>query len=166
MTTIVIRPLPGAGLGVRVAAWLRGISAKRLLRRLTGAETVVLQGRVCIVRARPLGVCRDLVPALIRCSRRFAEWDVNEALYDDLVTVLALGLNVPRTAIEQLTVSPEYLAPVVSCIAQVNGLHSMEAGRAGVGEFLQALMTKSTGTTTAPSSSAPPDGRGLTSTTR
>lgn len=164
MAAIHVRPLPGAGLGVRVAAWLRGLNARRLLRRLTGAETVILQGRVCIVRARPLGICRDLVPALVRCSRQFAAWHIDEALYDDLVTVLALGLNVPRPAIEQLSVPLWELAPVVDRIARVNGLHALEAGRSDPGEFLRALMTLSTGMNTSPSSSAPPAGPGHTST--
>lgn len=164
MAPIIIRPLPGAGFGVRLVAWLRGLSVRRVLRRITGAETVVLQGRVCLVRARPLGVCRDLVPALVRCSRSFAGWQVDEALYEDLVTVIALGLDVPREYVERLSVPLWELTPVVDRIARVNGLLAMEAGSAAMGELLRA-MTILTGTNTAPSSSAPPAGAGHTSMT-
>lgn len=161
---MVIKPLPGAGFATRAAAWVRGWRVRRLLQRLSGIETVVLQGRVCPVRARPLGVCRELVPALIRCSQRFSAMTLDEALYADLVKALSLGLNVPRADIEGMTVSLFELMPVVVKIAEVNGLPMMEAGGSGTGEFLQALTTL-TGTATAPSSSAPPDGRGRMSMT-
>lgn len=162
---MVVRPLPGAGLGVRVRAWARGLRVRRLLQRLAGVETVVLEGCVCTIRARPLRVCRDLVPALIRCSRRFAGMDLDEELYDDLVKVLALGLNVHPQVIEQLTVPLWELTPLVERIARINGLPMVEAGRADLGELLRVLTTTSTGTNTAPLSSVPPAGRGPTSTT-
>jgi hypothetical protein len=165
MAALVVRPLPGAGLGARVFAWVRGMRVRRLLQRLSGVPTVVLEGRVCTVRARPLRVCRDLVPALVRCSRRFSSLDFDEALYDDLVIVLSLGLNVPATVIERLTVPLWDLVPVIERIAQVNGLPVMEAGRADLGELLTMMAATSTGTSTAPSSSAQPAGPGHTSTT-
>lgn len=161
--SLVVHPLPGAGLGVRAAAWLRGLQVKRLLRRVAGLDTVVLQGRVFVLRARPLGVCKRLVPALIRCSRQFAAWQIDDALYDDLVQVLALGLDTTPQTIEQLTVTPWDLAPVIEQIARINGLPIMEAGRADLGELLTAL--NSTGMATSPGSSAPPAGSGPTSTT-
>lgn len=160
---LVVRPLPGAGLGVRVAAWLRGLQAKRLLRRLAGLDTVVLQGRVFALRARPLGVCRDLIPALLRCSRRFTAWEIDEELYDDLVRVLALGLDTSPATIESLSIPPWELSDVIGQIARINGLPVLEAGRADLGELLTALT--STGTNTSPTSSAPAAGPGPTSTT-
>jgi hypothetical protein len=163
MATLTRSPLPGAGFGVRALAWLRGLQARRLVLALVGVDTVVLQGHVFALRARPLGVCRNLVPAIIRCSRRFAAWEMDEVLYDDLVQVLSLGLKVSPRVIEQLSIPPWELAPVIEQIARVNGLPVLEAGRTNLGELVQVL-TKSTGTTTSPASSAPPAGPGITST--
>lgn len=160
--SIVLAPPVGAGLIVRLAAWARGLMSRRLLLRLAGIETVVLEGRAHALRAVPLGVARELVPAIIRCSRRFAAWEIDESLYDDLVIVLALGLGTSRGEIERLTVSLWDLAPVIDRIARVNGLPVLEAGTEQ-GKALAALMT-STGTSSTPSSSAPPAGPGTTST--
>lgn len=160
--TTVIAPLPGAGLLARAGAWLRGLRVRRLVARLTGGEPVVIEGHVFVVRPRPIRACRDLVPALIRCSRRFAAWEIDEALYDDLVQVLALGLNAPPATVERLTVSLFDLSPVIDVIARVNGLPVVEAGRADLGEFL-ATMAKSTGMSSWPASSSAPAGPGTTS---
>jgi len=163
MTALTLAPASGAGVATRLRARLRGLWSRRLLLRLAGVPHVVLEGRVCVVRAVPLGVARTLVPALIRCSRRFAAWQIDEALYDDLVQVLALGLRLPPAAIERLTVPLWELAPVVEAIARVNGLLQMEAGGADLGKLL-ATLASSTGTSFTPSSSAPPAGPGSTST--
>jgi hypothetical protein len=109
-----------------------------------------------------LGVARELVPAIVRCSKAFAAWEFSEALYDDMVKVLALGLNVPVARIEALTVSLFDLAPVVERIARVNGLPVLEAGSPDMGK-LMALATQ-TGMNSTPGSSAPPAGPGSTST--
>lgn len=163
MTSVLsLAPLPGAGRLVRLVAWVRGRLNRRLLLRLAGLDAVVLEGRTFVVRAVPLGVARNLVPALIRCSRRFADWQIDEALYDDLVTVLALGLGTPPHTIERLTLPLWELAPVIERIARVNGLPVLEAG-ADMGKLMVALMN-STGTSSTPSSSAPPAGPGTTST--
>lgn len=164
MSTLVVRPLPGAGLGTRIAALLRSWLSVRSLQRLVGIESIVLQGRVCALRAVPLRVARDLIPAIVRCSRRFATGEIDESLYDDLVQVLALGLRVSPGEIERLTVPLWDLAPVIDRIARVNGLPVLEAGTAGLGELIAAL-TKSTGTNTSPGSSAPQDGPGTMSQT-
>lgn len=161
---LVINPLPGAGFGTRAAAWLRRIISRRALLRLAGVDSVILQGRLCPLRPVPLGIARDLVPAIVRCSRRFASAEIDEALYDDLVQVLSLGLQVPSQDIERLTIALWDLAPVVDRIARVNGLPVLEAGSAGLGELITAL-TKSTGTSTSPGSSAPQAGPGNTSPT-
>lgn len=161
MTPIALAPLSGAGPRVRLRAWLRGLLSRRALLRLVGVEAVVLEGRTHAVRAVPLGVARELVPAIIRCSRRFAAWQIDETLYDDLVTVLALGLGTERRVIERLTIPLWDLAPVIDRIARVNSLPVLEAG-AEPGKLLAALMT-STGTSSTPSSSAPPAGPGTTS---
>lgn len=161
-SALVINPLPGASLLVRCMARLRAMQSRRLLLRLVGIESVVLQGRVYAVRAVPLGVARELVPAIIRCSRRFAAWEIDEALYDDLVKVLALGLGAAQREIERLTVPLWELAPVVERIARINGLPVLEAG-ADLGKVKAALMHL-TGTSSMPSSSAPQAGRGTTST--
>lgn len=163
MSAVVIRPLPGSGHFVRLAASIRGLLSRRMLLALAGVDTVVLAGRVYAVRARPLGVDRDLVPAIVRCSKAFVAWDISEALYDDIVKVLALGLNVPTARIEALPVSLFDLAPVVDRIARVNGLPVLEAGSPDLGKLLEAL-TSSTGTSFMPGSSAPPAGPGTTST--
>ena len=128
---VIINPAPGAGWGVRLAARVRGLLSRRMLYRLLGVPTVVLQGRVYAVRAVPLGIARDLVPALLRCSRLFARWDLSEALYDDLVRVLALGLGAAPRDIERLSVPLWDLAPVVELIAKANGLPVVEAGQLG-----------------------------------
>lgn len=159
---IALSPLPGAGVAVRLAAWSRGLLSRRLLLRLVGIEAVVLEGRTYAVRAVPLGVARELVPAIIRCARRFAAWEIDDTLYVDFVTVLALGLGVPRRTIERLTIPLWDLAPVLDRIARVNALPVLEAGT-DPGKLLAALMI-STGTSSTPSSSAPPVGPGTTST--
>lgn len=161
MAALVISPLPGAGRVTRLSAMLRGLLSRRLLLKLAGVDCVVLQGRVHVLRAVPLGVARELVPAIIRCSRRFAAWEIDESLYDDLVKVLALGLGTAPRDIERLTIPLWDLAPVIERIARVNGLPVLEAG-ADSGKLLAALMT-STGTSSMPSSSAPPAGPGTTS---
>lgn len=157
---VVIAPSVGAGWLVRMAARVRGLFSRRVLLRLAGVPTVVLQGHVYAVRAVPLGVARDMVPALLRCSRHFAKWDISEALYDDLVKVLALGLHAPVRSIEQLTIPLWDLAPVVEVIARANGMPVVEAGTP-LGEL--SALTKSIGTDSSPASSAPPAGPGSTS---
>ncbi len=160
--TVVVPVLPGAGVWPRLVAFVRSVVSRRVLLKLAGVDTVVLAGRVCAVRPVPLGVARELVPAIMRCSRRFAAWDIDETLYDDLVKVLALGLDVPQARIEALQVSLFDLAPVIERIARVNGMLVEEAG-AGVGKLLAALMEQ-TGTNSMPGSSVPPAGPGNTST--
>ena len=158
MAALVIPPLAGAGRLARIAAVVRGLISRRALLRLAGVEVVVLAGRVYPVRAVPLGVARDLVPAIVRCSRAFAAGDIGEALYDDIVKVLSLGLHCPRARIEALPVSLLDLAPVVERIARVNGLPVVEAGRPELGKLLAAM--QQTGTNSTPGSSAPPAGPG------
>lgn len=160
---LAIAPLPGAGRLVRLAAFARGLVSRRALLRLAGVETVLLEGRVFAVRAVPLGVARVMVPALIRCSRRFAEWQIDETLYDDLIKVLALGLGTEAATIERLTVPLWDLGPVVERIARVNALPMMEAGGSDLGKLV-ALLTHSTGTSSTPSSSVAPAGPGTIST--
>ena len=162
MAAIVIAPLPGAGLGVRLAARVRGWLSRRVLLQLLGVQAVVLEGHAYAVRAVPLGVARELVPALVRCSQRFAAGQFDESLYDDLIKALALGLGTTARDIERLTVPLWDLAPVIGAIAEANGLPVMEVGSADLGKLLAALMT-STGTNSTPSSSAPPAGPGTTS---
>lgn len=160
-TPVIINPAPGAGWGVRLAARVRGLLSRRMLYLLLGVPTVVLQGRVYAVRAVPIGVARDLVPALLRCSRLFAKWDLSEALYDDLVRVLALGLGAAPRDIERLSVPLWDLAPAVELIAKANGLPVVEAGQ--LGEL--AALTSLIGTPSSSASSAPPAGPGITSPT-
>lgn len=162
MAAIVLMPLSGAGHRIRLSAWVHGLLSRRALLRLAGVEAVVLEGRTYAVRPVPLGQARILVPAIIRCARRFAAWEIDETLYEDFVTVLALGLGAPRGAIERLTIPLWDLAPVIDRIARVNALPVLEAGT-DPGKLLAALMT-STGTSSTPSSSAPPAGTGTTST--
>lgn len=159
---VVIRPLPGAGYLPRLSAFVRGLLSRRVLLRMAGIDTVVLAGRVLPVRAVPLGVARELVPAIVRCSQGFVRWDLSEALFDDLVKALSLGLRVPQRDIEALSVSLWDLTRALDLIARVNGLQVMEAGQSEVGKQLEALTP--TGTSSTPASSAPPDGHGSTST--
>jgi hypothetical protein len=159
---LAIHPLPGAGLWPRLGARCRSVLSRRLLLRLVGVPTVSLEGRVYAVRAVPLGIARELVPALLRCSRRFAEWQIDEGLYDDFLKVLALGLNASPRVIDRLTVPLWELAPVVEQIARVNGLPMMEAGRSDLGKLLAAMMP-STGMPSSPGSSPAPAGPGSTS---
>jgi hypothetical protein len=161
MTTVIVRPLPGAPLLVRVAAWIRGLFLRRFVLRLVGIDCVVLEGRVYAVRAAPMMVVRELVPALLRCSERFRAVQITEELYDDFITALALGLGVKRRTVEQLHVPLWHLGAVIELIARVNGMPVVETGR-DPGKFLAALM-QSTGTGSTPTSSAPPAGPGTTS---
>lgn len=160
MASIVLSPLPGSGRLTRLAAWARRLASRRVLLRLAGVDSVVLQGRVYAVRPVPLGVARDLVPAMVRCSRRFAEWDIDEALYDDMVRVLSLGLRAKQTDVESLSIALWDLAPVIESIARANGMPLLESG-ADAGKWMGAL---STGTNSTPGSSAAQDGPGKPST--
>lgn len=162
MSAIVIRPLPGAGVFASLVAFVRGVFSRRVLLKLAGIDTVVLCGRVYQVRAAPLGVARELVPALVRASQAFVRMEIDDALYADIVKTLALGLGASERAIEACPVSLWDLAPVIDLIARVNGLQVMEAGRADMGKILEVLAQ--TGTNSTPGSSAPPAGHGSTST--
>lgn len=161
MAAIVITPLPGVGIHRRLFAWLRRLLSRRLLLRLAGIPTVILEGKVLAVRPVPIAAARHLVPAIIRCARSFSAWEINEALYDDFVVVLSYGLGISPQAVEKLTIPLWQLAPVVEQIAQVNGLPTVEAGRSDLGKFLGA-MNPSTGTPSSPGSSPAPDGHGST----
>ena len=159
MSTLVIAPLPGVGLGRRLWCALRGLFSRRTLLTLSGVRSVQLEGQVIAVRPVPLGVARNMVPALLRCAKSIAVWELDEQLYDDFVVTLSLGLGVPAKRIEQLNVPLWQLAPVVELIARVNGFP--EAGRAELGK-LMAMMT-STGTPSSPAFAPTPDGPGSTS---
>lgn len=161
MTALSIHPLSGIGWPRRLAIAIRSMFSSRQLLRLSGVPVVVLEGRVYAVRPVPLGVARELVPALLRCSRKFAAWEIDEPLYDDLVKVLSLGLRASMADIERMTVPLWSLGGVVERIASVNGMPVMEAGGAGLGELMKAL-TQSTGMGSLPGSSAPRDGNGNT----
>lgn len=161
MAALTLHPLSGIGWPRRLAIAVRSMFSRRQLLRLTGMPVVVLEGRVYAVRPVSLGVARDLVPALLRCSRRFAAWEIDESLYDDMVKVLSLGLRTSPREVECLTVPLWSLGSVIEQIATVNGMPVMEAGGAGLGELLRAL-TKSTGTDSLPGSSVQPAGNGST----
>lgn len=161
MAALVISPLPGAGLLRRVVAFLRKLLSNRLFLKLAGIPTVVLEGRVIAVRAVPLGVARNLVPAILRCARSFSVMEINEALYDDFVVVLSLGLRLPASVIENLSIPLWQLAPVIERIAQVNGMPTVEAGRADLGKILAAM--QSTGMDLSPGLPPTPVGHGSTS---
>lgn len=153
--------LPGTGIASRAAVLLRRMFSRRSLLRLSGVTVVVLAGRAYSVRPVPLCVARNLVPAVVRASKAFAAWEFNEALFDDIVQVLALGLGASQKQIEALPVSLFELAPVIEAIAKINGLPVVEAGRADLGKLLAAM---SIGTNSTPESSAPPAGPGTPST--
>lgn len=138
MAALVIPPLPASPLLNRVVAAVRGAISRHLLLRLAGIPTIVLEGHVFAVRAVPLGIARELVPALLRCSQRFAAWQIDEELYDDFAKVLALGLNADPRTIAGLTVPLWNLAPVIEKIAIANGMPLMEAGRTDLGKLIAA----------------------------
>lgn len=162
MPALVIHPLPGAGYLIRLWAFLRGLFSRRVLLRLAGVPSVVLCGRAYAVRPVPLCQARELVPALVRCGKSFAAWDFNEALFDDVVKVLSLGLGAPQKQIESLPVSLFAIAPVVDLIAKTNGLLVLEAGSQDMGKLVEALTRIGTNSTLP--SSALPAGPGSTST--
>lgn len=159
---LIIAPLPGVGFYRRIATRLRRVFSRRIALRLCGIEHVALEGRVCAIRPVPLGIARDMVPALLRCARSFCAWDISESLYDDFVTVLSLGLRLPRRVVEGLSVPLWELAPVIERIAKINGLPTVEAGRSDLGKILATLMS-STGMASSRGSSEAPDGHGSTS---
>lgn len=161
MSTLVIAPLPGVGLGRRLWCALRGLFSRRTLLTLSGVRSVQLEGQVIAVRPVPLGVARDMVPALLRCGQGFATWSINEQLYDDFVVAISLGLGVSAKRIEQLQVPLWQLVPVVDLIARVNGFPEVEAGRADLGKIIAALT--STGTPSSPAFAPTPAGPGSTS---
>ena len=147
---LIVSPLPGAGVPRRLSAWARGIVSRRVLLALAGIPAVQIEGRVIALRPVPLGVARDMVPALIRCARSFSVLEVSEALYDDFTTVLSLGLRLPKKKVESFYIPLWQLAPVVERIAEINGLPTVEAGRADLGKFLSAIA--STGRDSSPGS--------------
>lgn len=168
MAAINIAPLRGAGYVARIGAFLRlSLCLRRGMLRGLGYESVVLEGRVYRVRAVPLGKARYLVPALIRCAQGFVESRFDdESLYDDLINVLALGLGVPSTKVEAMDIPIWDLAPVIDCIARVNGLAANEeAGKSDPGKFkFSRLLMVFTGTSFTQRSFHRPVGPGTTST--
>lgn len=161
MTVLTVSPLPGAGVPRRLSVWVRGWFSRRALFALAGIPAVQIEGRVIALRPVPLGVARNMVPALIRCARSFTAWEIDETLYDDFVVVLSLGLRLPKKTVEAFTVPLWQLAPVIEQLARINGLPTVEAGRADLGKFLAAMT--STGTASSPGSSPTPAGLGNTS---
>ena len=161
MGTLIITPLPGVGFARRLWCLLRGLVSRRALFALVGVPCVQIEGQAFAVRPVPLGVARDMVPALLRCAKSFAVREIDERLYDDFVVTLALGLGVPAKRIERLQVPLWQLAPVVELIARVNGFPEVEAGRADLGKLMAAMT--STGTSSSPASSPTPAGPGSTS---
>ena len=161
MTTLVLKTTLRPGIVIRALTWFRSLSAKRILFALGGIPSVVLEGRVYAVTPVPLGIARELVPAMLRCSRKFAAWQVDEELYDDLVKVLSLGLRTSPETISRLTVALWELAPVIEQIATANAMPVLEAGRSDLGKLIAAL---STGESSTPGLLAPQDGLGNTST--
>lgn len=161
MSAVVV-PLLRSGVFASLVAFVRSVFSRRLLLKFAGIDTVVLAGRVYAVRAVPLGVARDLMPAIVRCSQAFVRFDITDELYADLVRTLSLGLGVPAKEIEASAVSLWDLAPVIDLIARVNGFQATEAGQTDMGKLLEALTQ--TGTNSTPGSSAPPDGPGSIST--
>ena len=161
MSTLVIAPLPGVGLGRRLWCALRGLFSRRTLLTLSGVRSVQLEGEVFAVRPVPLGVARNMVPALLRSGRSFAAWEISEQLYDDFVITISLGLGVPAKRIERLQVPLWQLVPVVELIARVNGFPEMEVGRSDLGKILEVVT--STGTPSSPAFAPTPDGPGSTS---
>lgn len=136
--------LRAAGRFRRLAAFLR-LRLVWLWFRLDGVGAVVLDGRVYPVRALPLGKSRVLIPAVIRCSRAFAEWRLDDDdLYQDLVTVLSVGLGTSRQRVEGLHTSLFALTGVIRQICEANGLPMVEEGT-DPGK-LMALMMSQTGT--------------------
>lgn len=165
MTTTVITTQRGAGYVRRVLSALRlAIRGRQLLNLLLGFESAVVQGKVYCIRAANLGKARHLVPAVVRCSRRFQAMQIDDELYDDLITVLSLGLSTTRADIESFDVPLWELALLVEQIARVNGLVEREgAGRSEAGKRMASLM-RSIGTGSMPGSFQPPAGPGPTST--
>ena len=159
--SFVAHPPRSAGWPIRLFARARAACSRRALCRMAGIRTVSLEGHVRALRPVPISVAREMVPALIRCARSFALWQIDEALYDDFVTTLSLGLGLPRASVERLTVPLWDLAPVVEMIAQVHGLPTVEAGRADLGKLQAAML--SIGTASSPGSSPTPAGPGSTS---
>lgn len=161
MSTLVIAPLPGVGFARRLWCLLRGLVSRRALFALVGVPCVQIEGQAFAVRPVPLGVARDMVPALIRCAQSIAALELDEKLYDDFVVTMSLGLGVSKKRIEKMQVSFWQLAPAVELIARVNGFQATEAGRADPGKLMAAMT--STGTPSSPASSPTPAGPGSTS---
>ena len=161
MAVLTVSPLPGVGLPRRLSAWVRGLFSRRVLLRLAGIPAVQIEGRVIALRPVPLGVARDMVPALLRSAKSFTAWEIDEGLYDDFVTVLSLGLRLPRKVVESFDVPLWQLAPVVEQLAQINGLPTVEVGKTDLGKMLQAMGL--IGTPSSPGSSPTPAGPGSTS---
>lgn len=119
---VVIAPSVGAGWPVRVAARVRRLFSRRVLLRLAGVPTVVLQGHVYAVRAVPLGVARDMVPALLRCSRILGEQHRSIELSEDFIVVLLHGLRVNQSEFKSFKLSIDEQRHVLDEIAWVNGI--------------------------------------------
>lgn len=159
MSALVIQALPGAGLWVRLSSAVRGL-VSRLAPRISGVERIVIQGRALPLKAQPLGVARELIPAIIRCSEGLVAARIDDAFYADLVLVLAIGLALPPKTVEGFSISLWDCMRVLDAIARVNGLQAAE----GSGEDLGKLLAVLSGTNSTPRSSPPLAGAGSTST--
>jgi hypothetical protein len=99
---------------------------------------VVLAGKRYVARVVPFGVARQLVPALIRASQAIGDGRIDDdAVYADVVTVLHLGLGIPRWRISRLDCDLTELPAVFERVGIANGLVPKE-GTGPVGKLLAA----------------------------
>lgn len=95
--------------------------------------TIQLGQEAFTVRPFPLGVLRSILPAMDRASRGLASGLVDEAAFDDIVTVLAHALDKPKDELMALPATVPQLADAILTIARVCGLEARPEGEPAPG---------------------------------
>lgn len=114
----------------------------------------------------PLGRVRKLPVVCNRIYKAFALGIMDDAVSDDIVLVISLGIGKPVAEIDEMPATFEQLQQAVEVITEVAGLQRKDAGKAvSEGEALPpAEIPTAGGMTSTPTSSLAPDGPGTTST--
>jgi len=90
-------------------------------------KTIVIGGQAVAVKPMPLGTLRKVLPAFNRVGAAFKQGAVDEAVFDDCVTIIAAGIGKSAEEVEQMPMSFDELPRVLEVIAGVAGLKPAEA---------------------------------------
>lgn len=130
------------------------------------ARTITLGERQIPVPPIPLGRVRKLPVVCSRIYAKFATGTFDDALSDDILTVLALGTGLTAAELDEIPAEFPQLQEAVDTIVQVAGLKPKDSPEAAKPGEASAPATTQTagGTTSTPTSTPELAGPGTTST--